>query len=150
VVAQVASDYADVELEKLHIDAAAAAMVTRVESFDVLVGSNLFMDILSDLGPAVAGSLGMAASANINPARTQPSMFEPVHGSAPDIAGRGIANPIGALWSGAMMLDFLGEGEAHGQLMRAIEKTLAAGVKTRDLGGAATTREFTAGVMDHL
>ncbi len=150
VVAKVACDYADVQLEKLHVDAAAAAMVTRAEHFDVVVGSNLFIDILSDLGPALVGSLGIAASANINPTRTYPSMFEPVHGSAPDIAGRGIANPIGALWSGAMMLEFLGERESHDRILRAIEATLEAGIKTRDLGGTATTREFTNGVLDHL
>ncbi len=150
VVANVACDYPDVQLEKLHIDAAAAAMVTRAERFDVVVGSNLFIDILSDLGPALAGSLGIAASANINPTRAYPSMFEPVHGSAPDIAGRGIANPIGAMWSGALMLDFLGERETCDRLLRAIEATLKAGIKTRDLGGTATTGAFTNGVLDQL
>ena len=108
--------------------------------FDVVVGSNLFGDILSDLGPAVVGSIGIAPSGNINPEREYPSMFEPVHGSAPDIAGRGIANPIGAIWSGAMMLEHLGESEAAKAIVAAIEKVLAEPkLRTRDLRGAANT-----------
>jgi tartrate dehydrogenase/decarboxylase/D-malate dehydrogenase len=111
--------------------------------FDVVVGSNLFGDILSDLGPAVAGGIGIAPSANLNPERQYPSMFEPVHGSAPDIAGKGIANPIATLWCVQMMLDFLGEQKAADDLMKAIEAVTASGFLTADLGGTANTVEFT-------
>ena len=119
-----------------------ARFVTNPEWFDVVVGSNLFGDILSDLGPAVAGSIGIAPSGNINPERDHPSMFEPVHGSAPDIYGRGIANPIGQIWSGAMMLDHLGYTEATNAIVDAISSLLRdGGPRTADLGGNATTRE---------
>jgi len=116
--------------------------VLHPDWFDVVVGSNLFGDILSDLGPAVAGSIGIAPSGNINPNRGQPSMFEPVHGSAPDIAGQGIANPIAQIWSGAMMLDHLGEAEAAQAVVAAFEDVLKnGGPRTRDLGGTANTKE---------
>ena len=114
------------------------------------MGSNLFGDILSDLGPAVAGSIGIAASANLNPEKEFPSMFEPVHGSAPDIAGKGLANPTGALWSAQLMLDFLGETDAARSLMNAIASTTAKRILTRDLGGNATTTEFTDAVIAAL
>ena len=114
-------------------------LVLRPARFDVIVGSNLFGDILSDLAAAVAGSIGIAPSANLNPERELPSMFEPVHGSAPDIAGQGIANPVGPLWSAVMMLEHLGEQKAADAVMAAVEATLADGMRTRDLGGEAST-----------
>jgi tartrate dehydrogenase/decarboxylase/D-malate dehydrogenase len=117
----------------------------------VIVGSNLFGDILSDLGAAISGSLGVAPGANLNPERTHPSIFEPIHGSAPDIAGRGIANPIGAIWAGAMMLDHLGLPAAHDRIVGAIERVLAdGGPRTPDLGGTATTREVAEAVVGAL
>jgi tartrate dehydrogenase/decarboxylase/D-malate dehydrogenase len=119
----------------------AARFVLRPDALEVVVGSNLFGDILSDLGSALAGSLGIAASANIDPERRKPSMFEPVHGSAPDIAGKGIANPIAAIWTVALMLDHLGLAAEAARVMHAIETTTAAGILTPDLGGKATTRE---------
>jgi tartrate dehydrogenase/decarboxylase / D-malate dehydrogenase len=135
-------DYPDVRTAQYHIDILCAHFVQHPDWFDVVVGSNLFGDILSDLGPATAGSIGLAASANINPERTWPSMFEPVHGSAPDIAGKGLANPIAAVWSGAMMLDQLGETAAAAAVRAAFEKILAeARVLTRDLGGTAGTEQ---------
>ncbi len=138
-----AEQYPDVRTDQYHIDILAAHFVTHPDWFDVVVGSNLFGDILSDLGPAVAGSIGIAPSANINPERAHPSMFEPVHGSAPDIAGQGVANPIGQIWSGAMMLEHLGEAEAARAVEQAIESVLAEGdVRTRDMGGAANTAEM--------
>jgi tartrate dehydrogenase/decarboxylase / D-malate dehydrogenase len=131
--------------EQVLIDALAAMVVLDPGRFDVIVGSNLFGDILSDLAAAVAGSIGIAPSANLNPEREHPSMFEPVHGSAPDIAGRGIANPIGAIWSGAQMLEHLGEGEASAAVLSAVERSLASGgPRTRDLGGTAATAEVVA------
>ena len=139
----ISGDYPGVRTDQFHIDILTAHFVNHPDWFDVVVGSNLFGDILSDLGPAVAGSIGLAPSANINPEKVYPSMFEPVHGSAPDIAGRGIANPIGQIWSGAMMLDHLGEAEAAATVVRAIETVLEAGaVQTPDLGGTATTKEL--------
>jgi tartrate dehydrogenase/decarboxylase/D-malate dehydrogenase len=151
VFAAVRPDYADVETESLLVDAACVHLVRRPESFDVLVGSNLFGDILSDLSPALAGSLGLAPSANLNPERRYPSMFEPVHGSAPDIAGRGIANPAAAILSAAMMLDFLGESEAGDAVDRAVTGVLAEGkTLTRDLGGGAATAEMGAAIADRV
>jgi tartrate dehydrogenase/decarboxylase/D-malate dehydrogenase len=150
VVADTLNDYPDVELRSELIDALAASLVLHPRAFDVIVASNLFGDILSDLGSAVTGSIGIAPSANLNPERKHPSMFEPVHGSAPDIAGKGIANPVGQIWSGAMMLDHLGYGAAAEQLRAAFEKSLASGVLTRDLGGTATTEEFTVSVLANL
>ena len=129
----------------------AAHFVQHPDWFDVVVGSNLFGDILSDLGPAVTGTIGIAPSANLNPEGEHPSMFEPVHGSAPDIAGRGIANPIGQIWSGAMMLDHLGHGEAAAAVVGAIEKLLAeSDIRTPDLGGKATTEEMGRAIADAL
>lgn len=130
VTREVARDYPDVEVSHYHVDAIAARMVMAPESLDVIVASNLFGDILTDLGAAIQGGLGYAASANINPDRSAPSMFEPVHGSAPDIAHLGIANPIAAIWSGAMMLEHLGEREAAADVMSAIETVTAQGIGT--------------------
>jgi len=142
--------FPDVVTDQFHIDILTAHFVQHPDWFDVVVGSNLFGDILSDLGPAIAGSIGIAASANLNPAKEFPSMFEPVHGSAPDIAGQGIANPIGTLWSAQMMLDFLGEEIAAQALMTAIETATSMKRLTADLGGDATTRQFTDIVIEHL
>ncbi len=137
----VAMDYPDVAVEQYHIDILTAHFVGRPASFDVVVASNLFGDILSDLGPAVAGTIGIAPSANLNPERRFPSMFEPVHGSAPDIAGKNIANPIGQIWSGAMMLEHLGAQDAAAAVVGAIERVLASGENlTRDMGGTASTQ----------
>jgi tartrate dehydrogenase/decarboxylase / D-malate dehydrogenase len=141
VFARVALDYPGVETEQWLVDAMAARFVLRPETLEVVVASNLFADILSDLGSALAGSMGIAASANINPEGRYPSMFEPVHGSAPDIAGQGIANPIGAIWSAALMLEHLGLMDEAARVMRAIESTTAAGRITPDLGGQCTTRQ---------
>jgi len=149
VVEDVARE-AGVQVEKELIDALAARVVLRPESLDVVVASNLFGDILSDLAGAVAGSIGVAPSANLNPPKDHPSMFEPVHGSAPDIAGRGVANPVGQMWAGAMMLEHLGEPDAAAALTSAFEATLASGTRTADLGGTATTEEFTSAVVDRL
>ena len=137
----VAERYPDVRTDQYHIDILTAHFVLHPDWFDVVVGSNLFGDILSDLGPAVVGTIGIAPSANLNPEREFPSMFEPVHGSAPDIAGRGIANPIGQIWSGAMMLDHLGFPEAAAAVVGAIERVLTSGPRTRDIGGTASTVE---------
>ncbi len=131
----------DIGTSQFHIDILTAHFVLHPDWFDVVVGSNLFGDILSDLGPAVAGTIGIAPSGNLNPGRQAPSMFEPVHGSAPDIAGQGIANPIGQIWSGALMLDHLGEAAAAAAVTRAIEVVVAEGPRTPDMGGAATTRD---------
>ncbi len=142
VVAEVGRDYPDVEVSRLLVDAAAAAFITRPESFDVVVASNLFGDILTDIGAVIQGSMGLAASANVNPDGGFPGLFEPVHGSAPDIAGRGIANPIGAVWAGAMMLEELGQKAAAESVLDAVAHVLAQqDVRTADLGGSATTEE---------
>ncbi|MCK5932025.1 MAG: tartrate dehydrogenase [Fulvimarina manganoxydans] len=138
----VKADYPDIETSQYHIDILCAHFVQHPDWFDVVVGSNLFGDILSDLGPAVAGSIGIAPSANINPEGDYPSMFEPVHGSAPDIAGQGIANPIGQIWSAAMMLDHLGHADAAAAIIEAIETVIAdPASRTKDMGGKATTAE---------
>ncbi|MCX5817293.1 MAG: tartrate dehydrogenase [Proteobacteria bacterium] len=140
---EISQQYPGIKADQYHIDGLTAAIVSHPERFDVLVGSNLFGDILSDLGPALAGSLGVAPSGNLNPERDFPSMFEPVHGSAPDIAGKGIANPIGQIWSGAMMLDHLGYSDAAKMIEKAIEMVLAnKNIKTPDLGGMATTEKL--------
>jgi tartrate dehydrogenase/decarboxylase/D-malate dehydrogenase len=140
--AAMAAEYQDIETNQYHIDILTARFVTDPDWFDVVVGSNLFGDILSDLGPAVAGSIGIAAAGNINPERTAPSMFEPVHGSAPDIFGQDIANPIAQIWSGALMLDQFGEHDAAGAIVSAIENVLTdGGPRTRDIGGSASTEE---------
>jgi tartrate dehydrogenase/decarboxylase/D-malate dehydrogenase len=141
VLLEIAADYPDVRLESYHVDALAARFVTAPESLDVVVASNLFGDILTDLGGAIQGSLGIPASGNLNPERLHPSMFEPIHGSAPRRAGKGIANPIAAAWAGSLMLDFLGEREVAGLVMGAIERVARAGPHTPDLGGKATTQE---------
>jgi tartrate dehydrogenase/decarboxylase/D-malate dehydrogenase len=139
----IAQEFPDVRTDQYHIDILTAHFVRHPEWFDVVVGSNLFGDILSDLGPAVVGSIGIAPSANLNPEREFPSMFEPVHGSAPDIAGQGIANPIGQIWSGAMMLRHLGEEEAAQAVEQAIAQVLAsAKVRTPDIGGKSTTSDM--------
>ena len=128
--------------DQFHIDILCAHFVQHPDWFDVVVGSNLFGDILSDLGPGATGTIGIAPSANLNPEREFPSMFEPVHGSAPDIAGKGIANPIGQIWSGAMMLEHLGHKDAAAAVVRAIEGVVRDGPRTRDMGGKAGTVEM--------
>ena len=137
-----ATHYPEVRTDQFHIDILTAQFVRNPQWFDVVVASNLFGDILSDLAPACAGTIAIAPSANLNPERVHPSMFEPVHGSAPDIAGQGIANPIGQIWAGAMMLDHLGQPDAAASIMRAIQKVVAQGPTTPDLGGTATTRDM--------
>jgi tartrate dehydrogenase/decarboxylase/D-malate dehydrogenase len=140
--AAMARQYSDVKTAQYHIDILAAHFVQHPDWFDVVVGSNLFGDILSDLGPAIAGSIGLAPGGNINPEKEHPSMFEPVHGSAPDIAGKGIANPVAQVWTGAMLLEHLGHATAAHAVVRAIETLVAEGkTVTRDLGGKASTRE---------
>jgi tartrate dehydrogenase/decarboxylase/D-malate dehydrogenase len=147
----VAAGYPGVSWRKYHVDALAARMVTDPASLDVIVASNLFGDILTDLGAAVSGSLGVAPGANINPEREHPSMFEPIHGSAPDIAGKGIANPIGAIWAGALMLDHLGASAAHDRIVKAIERVLGEnGPRTPDLGGTGSTKEVAAAIAAAL
>ncbi len=136
-----AAGYPGITVDKQHIDILSARFVLQPQRFDVVVASNLFGDILSDLGPACTGTIGLAPSANLNPERQFPSLFEPVHGSAPDIYGQNIANPVAMIWSGALMLQFLGEQAAHDAMLAAIEAELAGGVRTRDLGGTASTRE---------
>jgi tartrate dehydrogenase/decarboxylase / D-malate dehydrogenase len=137
----ISAEYPGIKTNQFHIDILTAHLVLHPDWFDVVVGSNLFGDILSDLGPACTGTIGIAPSANLNPERTFPSMFEPVHGSAPDIAGKGVADPIGQIWSGAMMLEHLGEKDASNAVIAAIEKVLRDGPKTRDIGGSASTEE---------
>jgi len=140
---EMTTQYPDVRTDQYHIDILTAHFVRHPDWFDVVVASNLFGDILSDLGPAVVGSIGIAPSANLNPGREFPSMFEPVHGSAPDIAGRGIANPIGQIWSGAMMLRHLDEAAAADAVENAIREVLAkSAIRTPDLGGSSTTKEM--------
>jgi tartrate dehydrogenase/decarboxylase/D-malate dehydrogenase len=139
VAAEVAEAHPDVRYERVLVDALAARMVSSPESLDVVVASNLFGDILTDLAAALQGGMGVAASASVAPGSAGPAVFEPVHGSAPDIAGRGIANPIGAIWSAALMLDHLGEADASAALLQAIEAVCRDGIRTRDLGGSAST-----------
>ncbi|KAB1644899.1 tartrate dehydrogenase [Gulosibacter chungangensis] len=150
VVAETLAEYPAVEVEKVLIDALAARVVMKPTTLSTIVASNLFGDILSDLVAGVAGSIGIAPSANLNPERRFPSMFEPVHGSAPDIAGKGIANPIGALWAAAMMLEHLGETAGAQSLTKAFESALADGIATPDLGGTATTESFADAVRERL
>jgi tartrate dehydrogenase/decarboxylase / D-malate dehydrogenase len=145
-----AQEFPDIHMDQYHIDILAAHFVQRPERFDVVVGSNLFGDILSDLGSACAGTIGIAPSANLNPERKFPSMFEPVHGSAPDIFGRSIANPIGQIWSGAMMLDHLGHPEAASTIVAAIESVLSNGPRTPDLGGTAKTQQVADAIADKV
>ncbi|QOT70656.1 MULTISPECIES: tartrate dehydrogenase [Sphingobium] len=150
-VEEMAKNYPTVTHDKYHIDILTAQFVLNPDRFDVVVASNLFGDILSDLGPACTGTIGVAPSGNINPDRTAPSLFEPVHGSAPDIAGRGIANPVGQIWSAAMMLEHLGEVEAAGAIMRAVETVLAEpALRTGDLKGKATTEQCGRAIADAI
>jgi tartrate dehydrogenase/decarboxylase/D-malate dehydrogenase len=148
--AAMAARYPDIRTDQYHIDILTAHFVQNPDRFDVVVASNLFGDILSDLGPACTGTIGIAPSANLNPDRVFPSMFEPVHGSAPDIAGKGIANPIAQIWSGAMMLEHLGHKEAADAILRAIETVLTEGPRTSDMGGKATTRELGQAIAEAL
>jgi tartrate dehydrogenase/decarboxylase/D-malate dehydrogenase len=154
-VAAMGEQYGDVKWDKYHVDILAARFVLSPERFDVVVASNLFGDILSDLGPACAGTIGIAPSANLNPERTFPSLFEPVHGSAPDIYGRNIANPIAMIWSGAMMFEFLGQGDArytnaHDAIVQAMETCLTQGPRTPDMGGTASTTEVGQAIAEYL
>jgi len=150
-VEEMARKYPDVKWDKYHIDILTAHFVLHPDWFDVVVASNLFGDILSDLGPACTGTIGIAPSGNINPNSDFPSLFEPVHGSAPDIAGQGIANPIGQIWAGAMMLEHLGEREAAAAIVSAIEHTLSERtLRTRDLGGNADTATTGKAVADAI
>lgn len=150
VIREVSELYPDVILEFMYIDATTANFILKPDHFDVVLTTNLFGDILSDLGGAVMGSLGLGGSGNINPEKEFPSMFEPIHGSAPDIAGKGIANPVGTLWSGVMMLDHLGEPEAAEQLLGAIDETCSDGIFTPDLGGVETTESVAEEVIKRL
>jgi len=142
--------YPQVKTSQYHIDGLTIQLVLDPGRFDVIVASNLFGDILSDLGPATTGTIGVAPSANLNPERAFPSLFEPVHGSAPDIYGRNIANPVGQIWSGAMMLDFLGEKAAAEAIVKAIERALVEGPRTRDIGGTASTQDLGKAVASAL
>ena len=150
IVEQVRADYPDVEYRKMYVDNASANFVLYPEQFDVIVTTNFIGDILSDLGGAIMGSLGLGPSGNINPERTYPSMFEPIHGSAPDIAGQGIANPIGAIWSGAIMLEHLGRQKAAASIVRAIEATIKQGIIPVDLGGSAKTKDIAESIVKNL
>ena len=150
-VAAMAEQYPDIDVDRYHIDILVSHFVNKPGIFDVVVGSNLFGDILSDLGPGVTGTIGIAPSANINPEREFPSMFEPVHGSAPDIAGQGIANPIGQIWTGAMMLQHLGHADAHEEVVAAIEDVIREGDSlTRDMGGSASCAECGSAIAARL
>jgi tartrate dehydrogenase/decarboxylase / D-malate dehydrogenase len=147
----VRKDYPSVQYQKYHVDALAARMVTHPQTIDVIVASNMFGDILTDIGSAISGSLGIAPGANIDPERRYPSMFEPIHGSAPDIAGKGIANPIGAIWAGALMLDHLGHRDLHDRVVGAIERVVAKGkVRTPDLGGTSNTQQLADAIRSEL
>lgn len=148
--AAMAESYPDIKVNKFHIDILTAHFVRNPDWFDVVVASNLFGDILSDLGPACTGTIGIAPSANINPEKTFPSLFEPVHGSAPDIAGKGVANPIGQIWCGAMMLQHLGYQRAHDRILGAIEQVTANGPRTPDMGGKATTIDVGKAIVEAL
>jgi tartrate dehydrogenase/decarboxylase/D-malate dehydrogenase len=150
ILGQLQADYPDVESDRQHCDAAAMNLVRRPESFDVIVASNLFGDLLTDLGGVISGGLGLAPSTNTNPERTYPSMFEPVHGSAPDIAGRGIANPVAAILSVAMMLEWLREAAAAADVRRGVEQALGAGARTPDLGGTLSTVQMGDAVLRSL
>ena len=147
---KIAKEYPAIAAEQMHIDALSARFVTHPQNFGVVVGSNLFGDILTDLGAAIAGSIGIGASANINPEKKFPSCFEPVHGSAPDIVGKGIANPLGQIWSGALLLEHLGFPKAHDLVVEAMTAVLESGTKTRDLGGKASTAQVTAAVSREI
>ena len=148
--AEMKKNYPDVRADQYHVDGLTIQMVLNPERFDVIVASNLFGDIISDLGPATAGSIGIAASGNINPERTAPSVFEPVHGSAPDIVGKGLANPIAAIWTGGLMLEHLGHAAAAADVLHAIEAVIVEGPHTPDMGGKAGTAEVGAAVAEAL
>lgn len=150
IVEEISTDYPDVEYEKMYVDNASANFVLHPERFDIIVTTNFIGDILSDIGGAIMGSLGLGPSGNINPEKKYPSMFEPIHGSAPDIAGQGIANPIGAIWSGAIMIDHLGLKDAAESIVRAIEMTVRQKVLPVDLGGSAKTIDIAGAVVDNL
>ncbi len=150
VIEEVSVQYPDVTYHKMYVDNASASFVLKPEVFDVIVTTNMIGDILSDLGGAIMGSLGLGPSGNINPERDFPSMFEPIHGSAPDIAGQGIANPVGSIWSGALMLEHLGEAEASQDIVKGIEATTQKGIVTVDLGGTAKTAEIADSIINHL
>lgn len=152
---EMGKEYPEITVDKQHIDILTARFVLQPTRFDVVVASNLFGDILSDLGPACTGTIGLAPSANLNPDRLFPSLFEPVHGSAPDIFGKNIANPVAMIWSGALMLDFIGNGapgyrEAHDAIVKAVEVVLATGPRTGDLGGTASTTEMGMAIAQQL
>lgn len=150
IIGEVHADYPDVQYNSMYVDNASANFVLHPEKFDVIVTTNFIGDILSDLGGAVMGSLGLGPSGNINPEKRYPSMFEPIHGSAPDIAGQGIANPVGAIWSGAIMLDHLGQAEAAAAVVGAVESVLAQGMLPVDLGGTAGTADMARAVVEAL
>jgi tartrate dehydrogenase/decarboxylase / D-malate dehydrogenase len=150
IAAEVAQAFPDVTWDKMLVDAMTVRMTLKPQSLDTIVATNLHADILSDLAGALAGSLGVAPTANIDPERRFPSMFEPIHGSAFDITGKGIANPVATFWTAAQMLDHLGEGEASARLMRAVERVTGAGILTPDVGGKATTKEVTDAVVDAI
>ncbi|HXO03617.1 MAG TPA: isocitrate/isopropylmalate family dehydrogenase, partial [Stellaceae bacterium] len=151
IAAEVAAEFPDVTWDKMLVDAMTMRMVMKPQSIDTIVATNLHADILSDLAAALAGSIGIAPTANLNPERTAPSMFEPIHGSAFDIAGKGIANPVGTFWTCVMMLEHIGEKPAAERLMRAVERVTAdTALHTPDLGGSATTEQVTAAVCDAL
>ena len=147
---EIAKEYPDVEASLMHADALAARLVLNPAGFDVVVGSNLFGDLLSEITAAVSGAIGIAPSANLNPEGTFPSLFEPIHGSAPDIAGQGVANPSGAIWAAALMLEHAGHPEAGGRILAALEDTIDSGTRTRDLGGDADTEAMTEAVVGRL
>ena len=150
VFREFAERYPDVEASLMHADALAARLVLNPERFDVVVGSNLFGDLLSEITAAISGAIGIAPSANLNPEGTHPSLFEPIHGSAPDIAGKGLANPAGAIWAASMLLEHAGHGEAGRRVLNALEDALEGGARTPDLGGESSTREVTAAVVGRL
>jgi tartrate dehydrogenase/decarboxylase / D-malate dehydrogenase len=147
---EIAEEYPDVEASLMHADALAARLVLNPEGFDVVVGSNLFGDLLSEITAAVSGAIGIAPSANLNPEGTFPSLFEPIHGSAPDIAGQGVANPSGAIWAAALMLEHAGHAETGNKILTALEDTIESGTRTRDLGGDADTEAMTEAVIARL
>lgn len=146
----IGEEYRTVEASLMHADALAARLILCPEDFDIIVGSNLFGDILSEITAAMAGAIGIAPSANLNPERRFPSLFEPIHGSAPDIAGKGVANPAGSIWAGSLLLEHVGCQDAGWRVRAALEATMAAGTKTQDLGGKARTEEMTEAVIRHL
>jgi tartrate dehydrogenase/decarboxylase/D-malate dehydrogenase len=151
IFAALSKEYADVATDRMLVDAVTTRMVLNPHTLDVLVATNLHADILSDLAAALSGSLGIGATANLNPEKTYPSLFEPIHGSAFDIMGKGIANPVGTFWTAVLMLEHLGEGHASANLMEAIERTTASGkILPKDLGGNATTAQVTDAVCDAL